>query len=114
MPGMRVNIFSLRRMREKGACSYAFEGEPQPGKVISFLNKKGEQIATMKETLKARPTLICEEFSMKGNMGVIGANWGKRIIAGVQLGLKELVRGVQTNDNGLVCEKWEEMDVFNL
>ena len=27
MPGMRVNIFSLQRIRNKGACSYAFGGE---------------------------------------------------------------------------------------
>ena len=113
MPGMRVNIFSLRRMRKKGACSYTFEGEPQPGKVIPIFNREGEQIATMKETLKARPTLICEEFSMKGKMGVIGANWGKEIVAKVQLGLKELVRGIQTDENEPVCEEWEEMDVFN-
>ena len=27
-PGMSVNIFSLERIRKKGACSYTFEGEP--------------------------------------------------------------------------------------
>ena len=59
MPGMRVNIFSLQRIRNKGACSFTFEGEPQPGKVIPILNRGGDQIATMRETLKARPTLIC-------------------------------------------------------
>ena len=32
MPGMRVNIFSLERIREKEACIYKFEGATQPGK----------------------------------------------------------------------------------
>ena len=49
LPGMRVNIFSLQRIRDKGACSYTFEGEPHPGKEIPILNREGEQIATMKQ-----------------------------------------------------------------
>ena len=28
LPGMKVNIFSLQRIRDKGACSFAFKGEP--------------------------------------------------------------------------------------
>ena len=62
MPGMKVNIFSLQRIRSKGACSYTFHGEPQPGRVIPIFNREGEQIATMKETVRARPTLICERL----------------------------------------------------
>ena len=53
--GMKVNIFSLQRIRDKGAYSYTFEGEPHPGKQIPILNREGEQIATMQESLKARP-----------------------------------------------------------
>ena len=63
MPGMRVNIFSLQRIRRKGACSYTFEGVPQPGRVIPIFNRDGQQIATMKETLKARPTLVCNKLT---------------------------------------------------
>ena len=59
MPGMKVNIFSLQRIRCKGACSFTFHGVPHPDGVIPILNREGEQIATMKETAKARPTLIC-------------------------------------------------------
>ena len=59
MPGMKVNIFSLQRMRSKGARNYSFHGEPQLGRVIPIFNREGEQIATMKETVRARPTLIC-------------------------------------------------------
>ena len=59
IPGMRVNIFSLQCIRRKGACSYTFEGVPQPGKIIPIFNRDGKQIATMQETSKARPTLVC-------------------------------------------------------
>ena len=59
MPGMKVNIFSLQRIRHKGACSYTFQGVPNPEGVIPILNKGGVQIATMRETTKARPTLVC-------------------------------------------------------
>ena len=62
MPGMKVNIFSLQRIRSLGACSYSFIGEPQPDRVIRIFNRAGKQIATMKETTRARPTLICERF----------------------------------------------------
>ena len=62
MPGMKVNIFSLQRIRSLGACSYSFLGEPQPDRVIQIFNRAGEQIATMKETVRARPTLICERL----------------------------------------------------
>ena len=58
LPGMRVNIFSLQRIRDKGECSFAFEGKPHPEKLIPILNKEGQQIATMRETLKGRPTLV--------------------------------------------------------
>ena len=61
MPGMRVNIFSLQRIRNKGSCSYAFAGNPQPGKKIPIFNKVGEQIATILENEKARPTLVCDK-----------------------------------------------------
>ena len=70
MPGMRVNIFSLQRIRRKGACSYTFGGEPQPGRVIPIYNRDGQQIATMEETLKARPTLVCGRLA--GTDGVEG------------------------------------------
>ena len=63
MPGMRVNIFSLRRIREKGACSYKFEGAPQPGIFFPILNRYGRQITSMRESMKARPTLICHRMS---------------------------------------------------
>ena len=59
MPGMKVNFFSPQRIRCRGACSYTFQGVPHPQGVIPILNKQGKQIATMKETAKARPTLIC-------------------------------------------------------
>ena len=62
MPGMKVNIFSLQRIRSLGACSYSFIGEPQPDRVIQIFNRAGKQIATMRETAKARPTLICERL----------------------------------------------------
>ena len=54
---MRVNIFSLQRIRKKGACSYTFEGEPQLGKMIPTMNRGREKIATIRESLKSRPTL---------------------------------------------------------
>ena len=59
MPGMKVNIFSLQRIRSRGSCSYTFQGAPGSNVAIPILNKCGEQIATMRETKKARPTLIC-------------------------------------------------------
>ena len=62
MSGMKVNIFSLQRIRSLGACSFSFLGEPQPERVIQIFNRAGEQIATMKETVRARPTLICERL----------------------------------------------------
>ena len=79
MPGMRVNIFSLQRIRRKGACSYTFAGVPQPGRVIPIYNRDGLQIATMQETIKARPTLVCgkrgtdgvEERMMEGKEDVM-------------------------------------------
>ena len=64
MPGMKVNIFSLQRIRSKGACSYTFQGVPGSGEPIPILNRSGIQVATMKETRRARPTLICTR--MKG------------------------------------------------
>ena len=63
MLGMRVNIFSLQRIRRKGACSYTFKGEPQPRKVIPIYNREGQQIATMRETLRARSTLVCDKLN---------------------------------------------------
>ena len=60
LPGIKVNTFSLQRIRNKGACSFAFKGEPQPGKEIPILNEGGEKIATMRASVKARPTLVCE------------------------------------------------------
>ena len=71
MPSMKVNIFSLQRIRFKGACSYTFQGVPRPQDVITILNSDGKQIATMRETAKARPTLICTrmeecEYEMEG------------------------------------------------
>ena len=68
LPGMRVNIFSLQRIRDKGECSFAFEGKPHPEKLIPILNKEGQQIATMRETLKGRPTLVCLELNVPGEM----------------------------------------------
>ena len=62
MSGMKVNIFSLQRIRSKGACSFTFHGEPQPKRVIHIFNRAREQIATMKEIVRARPTLICERL----------------------------------------------------
>ena len=62
MPGMKVNIFSLQRIRSKGACSFAFHGVPRPEGVIQIFNSIGEQIATMREISKARSTLVCERF----------------------------------------------------
>ena len=62
MSGMKVNIISLQRIRSKGACSFSFHGELQPERVIQIYNRAGEHIATMKETIRARPTLICERL----------------------------------------------------
>ena len=76
LPGMRVKIFSLQRIRDKGACSYTFEGKPHPGNQIPILNREGEQIATMQESLKARPTLVCKGLNDGGEMEgeVLGGN----------------------------------------
>ena len=41
MPGMKVNIFSLQRIRAKGACSYTFHGVPRLEGTIQILNKVG-------------------------------------------------------------------------
>ena len=44
---------------------------PNPEDVIPILNKSGVQIATMRETKKARPTLICsrlQEADVKENV----------------------------------------------
>ena len=41
LPEMNVNIFSLQRIRDKGECSYAFKGKPQPGKVIPIQLVRG-------------------------------------------------------------------------
>ena len=68
LPGMKVNIFSLQRIRDKGECSYTFEGKPQPGKQILIRNKEGQQIATMQESLKARPTLVCKGLNVREEM----------------------------------------------
>ena len=68
MPGMKVNIFSLQRIRSKGACSFAFHGVPRLEGVIQIFKRLGEQIATMKETSKARPTLICGRFKSAGEV----------------------------------------------
>ena len=87
MPGMKVNIFSLQRIRRKGACSYSFQGVPDPMGAIPILNKKGVQIATMRETEKARPTLICtrlHEADTHGKEGLEGEVLGGK---GVQMDL---------------------------
>ena len=55
-----MSIFPLQRIRDKGECSYTFKGKPHPGKQIPILNREGEQIATMQESLKARPALVCK------------------------------------------------------
>ena len=65
MPGMKVNIFSLQRIRSKGACSYTFHGVPGSGESIPILNRDGVHIATMKETKRARPTLICSRMTQR-------------------------------------------------
>ena len=100
LPGMRVNIFSLQRIRDKGACSYTFEGEPQPGKEIPILNREGEQIATMRESLKARPTLVCKglneheemEGEVLGGKGISMELLHKRLGHTSQGGMERLVR----------------------
>ena len=69
MPGMSVNIFSLQRIRKKGACNFPFKGVPEPGKIIPIYNKVGVQIATMQESFGARPTLICERFKRRVQSG---------------------------------------------
>ena len=76
LPGMRVNIFSLQRIRSKTACGYSFQGVPHPRGVIPIINKHGTQIATMRETSRAKPTLICTRAGeFQGELGgeVLGA-----------------------------------------
>ena len=100
MPGMRVNIFSLQRIRSKGSCSYAFAGNPQPGKKISIYNKVGEQIATILENEKARPTLVCEKYhgaaqlegEVLGGKGITMELLHRRLGHTSQGGLERLVR----------------------
>ena len=60
MPGIRVKIFSLQRIRNFGSCSYTFEGMPEPGKPIPIFHSGARKIATIQETSKARLTLICD------------------------------------------------------
>ena len=48
MPGMKVNTFSLQRIKSKGACNFSFHGVPRPDGVVQILNRLGEQIALMK------------------------------------------------------------------
>ena len=69
MLGMSVNIFSLQRIRKKGACSFTFKGFPQPRKIIPIYNKVGVLIATMQESFGARPTLICERLKRRVQSG---------------------------------------------
>ena len=100
LPGMKVNIFSLQRIRDKWACSFAFKGEPQHGKEIPILNREGEQKATMRESLKARPTLICEglngpeemEGEVLGGKGISMELLHRRLGHTSQGGMERLVR----------------------
>lgn len=100
MPGMRVNIFSLQMIRKKGSCAYSFHGDPDPGKVIPIFNRKGDQIATMQETAKARPTLICErlgdahmvEGEVLGGKGVQMELLHRRLGHTSKSGMERLVR----------------------
>ena len=78
LPGMKVNIFSLQRIRNIGECSYTFEGKPTPGKKIPIYNKGGYQIATMQESTKARPTLVCEVAKHVEVEGVEGEALGAK------------------------------------
>ena len=94
IPGMRVNIFSLQCIRRKGACSYTFGGVPQPGKVIPIFNRDGRQIATMQETSKARPTLVC------GRLARIDEVEG-RSVKGVKKGVME---GEELEGKGISME----------
>ena len=66
MPDMKVDIFSLQRIRCKGACTYTFKRVPSPQDVIKIFNRDGKQIETMRETTKARPTLICTRMEECG------------------------------------------------
>ena len=84
MPGMKVNNFSLQRIRSKGACSFSFHGVPRPDDVVQILNRLGEQIASMRETAKARPTLICEGFQS----GSEGGGVDEALVEGEILGSK--------------------------
>ena len=101
MPGMKVNIFSLQRIRSRGACSFSFQGVPRPEGVVQIFNRVGEQIATMKETSKARPTLICsrlqctddvDEGEILGAKGVQMELLHKRLGHTSQSGMERLVR----------------------
>lgn len=84
LPGMKVNIFSLQRIRKIGECSYTFEGKPTPGKKIPIYDKMGRQIATMEESSKARPTLMCEVARHGGEKEVEGEVLGAK---GIDIGL---------------------------
>ena len=44
MSGLKVNIFSLQRIRSKGAYSFSFHGEPKPERVIQIFNRAGERV----------------------------------------------------------------------
>ena len=98
--GMRVNIFSLQRIRSKGSCSYAFARNPQPGKKIPIYNKVGEKIATILENEKARPTLVCEKYhgaaqlegEVLGGKGITMELLHRRLGHTSQGGLERLVR----------------------
>ena len=99
---MRVNIFSLQRIRRVGACSYTFDGVPQPGRGIPIYNQMGKQIATMEETKRARPTLICERLNGKeeevleaevfGGKGVSMEFFHRRLGHTAQSGMERFVR----------------------
>ena len=100
LPGMRVKIFSLQRIRDKGECNYTFEGKPHPRKQIPIMNREGEQIATMQESLKARPTLVCKglndgggmEGEVLGGKGISMELLHKRLGHTSQGGMERLVR----------------------
>lgn len=102
VPGMRVNIFSLHRIRNLGSCSCTFSRKPEPGKVIPIVNSGGKQIATMEENSRARPTLICERYGGKeegcmegevlGAKGIQMESLHKRLGHTSQSGMERLVR----------------------
>ena len=84
MPGMKVNIFSLQRIKSNGTCSFSFHGVPRPDDVVQILNRLGEQIALMRETAKARPTLMCERFQSCSEVGGVD----EAVVEGEILGSK--------------------------